>query len=240
MRRLFLLSAILFSFFTSSASASVVILGTRVIYPEGQKSINVQLTHKGKTPSLVQSWLDDGDIKSQPDTVKVPFLITPSIVRLDPTQGQTLRVVYTQEPLPSDRESLFFLNVLDIPAKPKAEGGKAQNYLQLAIRSRIKFFYRPKNLGISAADAYEKVRFSIQKQGGKSVLSVNNPTPYHITYNSINLKQGNKNVSVDNTDMVAPFSTVNYPLRSAVSANKVEWNVVNDFGGVQKGESAVQ
>lgn len=43
-----------------------------------------------------------------------------------------------------DRESVFYLNVLDIPPRPefgekKADAGNV-NYLQLAVRSRIKLF----------------------------------------------------------------------------------------------------
>lgn len=40
---------------------------------------------------------------------------------MEPKSGQTIRIVYTGESLPQDRESLFYLNVLDIPAKPKLE-----------------------------------------------------------------------------------------------------------------------
>ncbi len=40
--------------------------------------------------------------------------------------------------LPQDRESLFYLNVREIPPKPDKP-----NVLQLAMQSRIKLFYRP-------------------------------------------------------------------------------------------------
>ncbi|MEN2733548.1 fimbria/pilus periplasmic chaperone [Escherichia coli] len=48
-------------------------------------------------------------------------MITPPIFRMDSKSGQTVRIVYTGESLPKDRESLFYLNVLDIPAKPRAK-----------------------------------------------------------------------------------------------------------------------
>ncbi len=43
---------------------SVVIMGTRVIYPAEQKSINVRLNNGDSTPSLIQAWLDTGDPSS--------------------------------------------------------------------------------------------------------------------------------------------------------------------------------
>lgn len=48
---LFIISALI----SFSASASVVIMGTRVIYPEQKKSINVQLHNGENSPSLVQA-----------------------------------------------------------------------------------------------------------------------------------------------------------------------------------------
>lgn len=125
------------------ATANVVIIGTRVIFLAEQKSVNVQLQNSSSDPALVQSWLDRGDINSRPNSIQVPFLVTPPVVRIEPNAGQTLRVVFIgKENLPQDRETLFYLNVLDVPPKPKAED-LGTNYLQFAIRSRIKFFYRP-------------------------------------------------------------------------------------------------
>lgn len=51
---LFIISALI----SFSASASVVIMGTRVIYPEQKKSINVQLHNGENSPSLVQPCTD--------------------------------------------------------------------------------------------------------------------------------------------------------------------------------------
>lgn len=49
--------------------------------------------------------------------------------------------------LPQDRESLFYLNVIDIPPDNPARSG---NLLKLAMQNRIKLFYRPQ--GIAALD----------------------------------------------------------------------------------------
>ncbi len=55
------------------AQANVVVNGTRVIYPANNKDVIVQLLNNGADPSLVQAWIDDGDINSTPETANVPF-----------------------------------------------------------------------------------------------------------------------------------------------------------------------
>lgn len=234
-KKLFL-SAALFST-VSSAMANVVILGTRAIYPANQQSINIQLNNVGSKPSLVQSWLDKGDENSSPDSVssKVPFIITPPVTRINPNQGQTLRVVYTGEPLPQDRESVFYLNVLDIPPKPTDAESLGQNYLQMSIRSRIKFFYRP-NLAEPIEEAPNKVTWKLS--GNK--LIAHNPTPYHLSFSKIEAIKGGNKVSVDRIGMVAPFSNYEYPIKGAQGANSIKWQIINDYGGYQEGQTPLK
>ena len=78
-----------------------------MLYPADQREITLKLSNEGSGPVLVQSWIDDGDPNAAPDQVKVPFTLTPPLFRLDSKKGQTLRIIYTQEPLAKDRESLF-------------------------------------------------------------------------------------------------------------------------------------
>ena len=239
-----IISFLLFCFFITSANSSVIIMGTRVIYPEKQKSINVQLKNNEDNPSLIQSWIDIGDAESAPDAVKVPFIINPPVFRMEPKSGQTLRIMYTRENLPNNKESLFYLNVLDIPAKPDIynnELTKGNNYLQFAIRSRIKFFFRPDNLMPSPSEAYERVTWSLEQQPSDTSIKVNNPTPYFITYNNISTTSNGKVVSIESPGMVAPYSYSRFTFKqSTPNAKKIYWTVINDYGGYQKGESILK
>ncbi|EBP9972609.1 fimbria/pilus periplasmic chaperone, partial [Salmonella enterica subsp. enterica] len=172
--------------------------------PESQKSVNIELRNDESSPSLIQSWIDTGDENAEPDTLKVPFIITPPITRIEPNSGQTLRVMYTGENLPKDRESIFWLNVLDIPAKPKKADNNF-NYLQLAVRSRIKLFYRPNGLKVNLSEAYKNVEWKIN-QNASEVTAVNN-TPYYITYSKLSLISNDKVVETIKGKMVPPFSS---------------------------------
>ncbi|EFC0622910.1 molecular chaperone [Escherichia coli] len=227
--------------FSLHAQASIVVMGTRVVYPAQDKSINVQINNSaGDPPSLVQSWMDTGDASATPDAIKVPFIITPPVFRIEPKAGQTLRILYTQEPLPDDRESLFYLNVLEIPAKPKLKNsdGQSMNYLQLAVRNRIKFFFRPDNLSVSQADAFQKVTWKIERNGNDTFIRGDNPTPYYITYNQIVIEQGGKSIIAKQGGMVAPFSSSNFHITGQPAPGaKVKWTVVNDYSGHLKGET---
>lgn len=57
--------------------AGVIINTTRVIFPGNQDSTKIQLTNSGEMPSLVQSWVDEGDINSSPETTRAPFMVVP-------------------------------------------------------------------------------------------------------------------------------------------------------------------
>lgn len=229
--------ALLLSGVTLLAQASVVISGTRVVFPAEKKAVSVQLVNKGQRPSLIQAWLDNGNENADPKTIKLPFIITPPVSRLDPNKQQILRITYTGEALAADRETLFFFNVLDIPPKPtKADLAKNPNYLQFSMRSRLKFFFRPANLAYPVTEAYQKTNWMVK---GKQ-LSVHNPTPYFITYSQIQVKQNGKVAKVKQTEMVAPFSSYTFNLSQAVTGGEVEWSVINDYGGESKGSSSLK
>lgn len=220
-------------FFSSMAQANIIILGTRVIYPADQASVNVQLTNNSPRPALMQAWLDMGDASIAANKIKVPFVITPPVSRIEPNARQTIRIAYTGEPLPQDRESIFYLNIMDIPPKPKTE--ETQNYLQFAIRSRIKLFYRPQGLKITPQQAYTQITWTKTSNNGKAVLRATNPTPYYITFTK--LVAGSTSVEAG---MVAPFSSYDFVMQGRISGNQVNWSTINDYGGIQAGTSPLQ
>ncbi|MFS8973393.1 fimbria/pilus periplasmic chaperone [Cupriavidus necator] len=223
------------------ANASVVIAGTRVIYNASEAETTIKLTNEGKSPALTQVWLDKGDPKAAPASVEVPFTATPPVTRIDPGKGQTLRIIYTGEPLPQDRESVFWLNVLEIPPKPAAEDAGA-NKLQLAFRSRIKLFFRPAGLKDSVEDAPAKVVWRLTQTGGRPAIEARNPTPYHVSFARVDVVGAGKAARFEEGGMVAPGETTVFPLTGeAVQApdTKVQYHAINDFGGAVKGEAAL-
>ena len=221
-----------------SAQAGVIIEGTRVIYPAHQRQVSVNLSNEDRLPRLVQVWIDGGNEKLAPEQADVPFNVTPPLFRMEAGASQSLRVVYTGEPLPTNKESVFWLNVLEVPPKPASAADK--NTLQFAFRIRIKVFFRPDDLPGSATDAPRQLTWTLVKSGPQHALEVRNPTAYFVSFQNVALALEGKLVKGDDAggheaNMVAPGGTLRFPLKENVSAlprkAEVRFSTINDYGG---------
>lgn len=215
---------------SSSIYAGVMVSNTRVIYPENQKSVNVQLINPIETPALVQFWIDDGNPKEIPNADKIPFIITPPLTRIDEKTGQTIRVIAKPNLLlPKDRESLYWFNMLDVAPTNKADSDK--NLLQFSVRSRLKLFYRPNELKMSQTDAFKSVKFKLLNEN-HSDIEVENPTPYYITFNNFIFKNRDGSVLKYNSDiMLAPNTHKIIPnFKANKNIENVTYFVINDIG----------
>lgn len=213
-------------FFSYNVLANIVITGTRVIYPEGVNSMAIQLTNNGKDPALVQSWVDNGDFNSTPENANAPFYISPPIIKVDGLQGQQLnlkKLDNSETKLSQNVESVFYLNILDIPKMSEAAKGK--NAIQLATRSRIKIFYRPQSLTLSPDSITDKLSYKLSNGN----IIVKNDSPYHLTIASITTKE-NKNKSLVESEMIPPLSTKQLPLKGKLTSNDLVMNYVDDYG----------
>ncbi|PCE31208.1 pilus assembly protein [Burkholderia ubonensis subsp. mesacidophila] len=223
-----------------SAQAAIVITGTRVVYPEQSREVNVRLTNIETAPVLVQSWIDDGDSDANPDQITVPFVLTPPVFRVEPKKGQTLRVMYTGTNLPTDRESLFWLNVQEIPPQPA--NAEDTNLLQLAFRTRIKLFFRP--AALQDGPSGELLKWKVVHDGkGQSVLRVDNPSPYYVSFSRVELKAGDKEIRFD-PSMVAPFGHLSFMqqqgTRSTLARGTVSYKLLNDYGAEVAGSATAE
>lgn len=216
-----------------TAEASVVITGTRVIYNAQDSEVTVKLSNVGSNPALVQAWIDKGEKNAAPSSINVPFTVTPPVSRIDPNKSQTLRLLYTGEPLPQDKESVFWLNVLEVPPKPSGDAAGA-NTMQLAFRSRIKLFFRPQGLAGNAQDAPAKITWRLVQSGSHSVLEATNPTPFHVSFAGLETTSGAKNVE---GGMVAPGQTEQFPLDAPAKSGVVRYHAISDYGGAINGEA---
>ncbi|VVD29911.1 fimbria/pilus periplasmic chaperone [Paraburkholderia dioscoreae] len=220
----------------STAEASVVITGTRVVFPGDSREVTVKLFNDGKAPALVQTWMDTGDEKAAPESIQVPFVLTPSMFRLDPDKGQTLRMVYAGEPLPRDKESLFWLNVLEVP--PKASGEDAANRIQLAFRSRIKVMYRPGGLPGTAEEAPRQLTWEIARRDGAEgyELTASNPSSYVVNLGSVELEVAGRKYEIEPKYVLAKgVARFPVPGLSSVASNgtTVTYSSIDDWGVIR-------
>ncbi|MGC1548828.1 MAG: fimbria/pilus periplasmic chaperone [Rhodanobacter sp.] len=223
--------------FAGRSEAGVIINGTRVVYPAQNKEVTVKLTNQGEKPALVQVWLDDGDEKSTPDTAKVPFIVMPPIFRMEPSKGQAVRLLYTKAPLPTDKESLFWLNLLEVP--PKSDNPEGRNLLQFAFRTRIKVFFRPAGLAGEPASAANQLTWKLVtgKDGKGVAMQASNPTPYYVSFAAVSMKVGDHSYDTEtHGGMVAPGGTSSFEIKQLTSRPSgevtAEFSVISDYGAL--------
>ncbi|MFS1563295.1 MAG: molecular chaperone [Candidatus Arsenophonus phytopathogenicus] len=214
--------AFLLYFMAFSSSSSVFLKGTRVIFSAERKEAVIQLVNSSDNLSLVQSWVDEGNIDSTPETTLAPFVVTLPVVKINPRGGAQLHIRQLANQLPTDRESIFYLNVLDIAPKP--DSLKTDNILQLALRTRIKLFYRPQNISQMSQSVVEHIKIS--KAGGSVVID--KPTGHFFTLAAF-YNPTNKNNILSKTVMLSPFSQQTVENKShTILGNEILLEYIND------------
>ena len=201
----------------SRVDASVVVSGTRVIYPADARDVSVALTNAGDTPSLVQVWIDRGDPDSTP------------VTRINAHGGQAIRIAYLGEVAPVDRESVYWLNVLEVPA---TQAAPERNVLQLAYRTRIKLFYRPVGLAASPEQAAEQLHWELERGPGRWTLVARNESPYSVSLRRVGLGNDEHQVTARGS-LIPAQSSRRFGIEPlATSQGFFDW--INDYGVTQR------
>ncbi|XXD11691.1 fimbria/pilus periplasmic chaperone [Klebsiella sp. R445] len=203
--------------YSSWGQAGVALGATRVIYPAGQKQVQLGVTNNDDSSTyLIQSWVENADGDKDGS-----FVITPPLFAMQGKKENTLRIIdATNNQLPQDRESLFWINVKAIPSMDKTK--ISENILQLAIISRIKLYYRPTKLALSPDQAAEKLTFS--RSGSSLVL--NNPTPYYLTVTELNA-----GIRALENALVPPMGNASVKLPPDAGSD-ITYRTINDYGAL--------
>ncbi|MCS3470684.1 P pilus assembly chaperone PapD [Pseudomonas sp. JUb42] len=203
-----------------SVQAGVVLNTTRVIYPAKDKEVSLAAHNSGRAEILLQSWLESGIADADPSSL--PFVITPGLARMPADARQLLRIIYAGSGMPEDRESVFWLNVQEIPQEA------SENTLQIAIRQRIKVFFRPRGLSGDPFKAADGLKWRVFRDE----LQVENPSPYHVSMIGIGVRQGSRELMKKDSQMLAPRQSLRLPLKSGPSSEtlQLEFASIDDFG----------
>ncbi|MGU3626647.1 fimbrial biogenesis chaperone [Comamonas sp. C24C] len=215
------------------AHADISLNTTRVIFDGKNKEASL-IVRNGANPVLIQSWLESN---TPDDKGELPFAITPALARMQVNGQQLLRVLYAggANAMPSDRESVLWVNVQEIPQQAESE-----NSLQIAVRQRIKMFFRPVGLPGSAAEAPAALRWSLDIADGKQVLKVQNPTAFHVSTTGIDTGSGADKQRISEAVMIAPGESRTFALKSsAASTSAVSFTAINDYGGSESYQAPI-
>lgn len=204
-----------------TAQSAVVFDRTRVIYNATSKSISVNVNNDNtQLPYLAQVWLED---EKQKKITEGSLVVTPPIQRLEPSSKSMVRITATPDikSLPEDRESVFYLNLREIP--PRSD---KPNVLQIALQTKIKLFYRPESIIVKRGSApwQEQLILNIIEDG----YQIENPTPYYITVIGIAGSKKQSEVGEFDSFMISPKSTLN--IKSKTYATPY-LTYINDYGG---------
>lgn len=209
-----------------SAHAALTLSNTRVVFDSNKRNVAITVNNPSDRAFAVQSWVNT---EADDQTTAVPFIVSPGLFRLDPTKEQLVQINALPNTLPRDRESLFYFNVQEIPQVESV----AENQLNFALRTRIKFFYRPQELKDNPTDRLKDLRWSIQQEAGQGYLQVDNPSPFHVSFIRIDIISNGQTTALDNTAMLAPLSSQRYALQDVKpgQAPQVTFSTINDYGG---------
>lgn len=223
-KRHFLSACIVFqcALMASHANAGISLSATRLIFDGSHKEASINVRNNGDD-LLIQSWIESDD----PNSNSVPFAITPPLARIIDNQQQLLRVIYEGGGMPGDKESVVWLNVQEIP-----QASNIKNTLQLAVRQRIKVFFRPPGLAAKAYLAPTQLLWSLVENDGKSLLHVSNPTPFHVSIAELTLKSGSNLERPFDSTMIAPGQQKHFSISKLNSSHPIEMEFlsINDYG----------
>lgn len=204
-----------------TAYAGIQIGATRVLYAEGKKEVSVSIHNKDSSPYLIKSWIESTT------TSNSYFAVTPPLFRMDGDQKNVVRIFKSNSELPSDKESLFYLNITSIPSMDSSD---TRNSLQIAVRTKMKLIYRPKRLMEDIPESFSK---DIIWTLNGNTLTAKNPSPYFMNFAQITLN--GKTTSMAEKNFIPPLMTTSYELPAGSNkSGTLEWIIINDQGG--KGE----
>ncbi|MDQ6211718.1 fimbrial biogenesis chaperone [Achromobacter insolitus] len=193
----------------------------RVIFTGDQRRVLLQLVNSDDSAALANISLDWGDGR-QADPHMV---VSRPVISIPPHEHGSVEVFYQGVGLPQDRESYFLLSLLSAPLAPSPG-----NTLQVALRHRYKFFYRPQ-LTVAPAEAANSLRWQrVRKTGAVKAI---NPSPYYLTITDLKLQEKsgkNCGIHIPHT-MLAPFSEATLQTEGCEKAiERLQYNLVSDSG----------
>lgn len=204
------------SCWAGSAQAALSLDKTRYIFNGNEKAINLLISNTEKETYGGQIWLENvRETDSRPS-----FIAAPSFFKVKGASQQSVRILQAFEHLPQHMESVYWLNLQELP--PAREGSG----LTVAVRSRVKVFYRPVALLDERKGAEQRIRVQ-QRPEGKALV---NDTPYIFAITALLDAKGNKLTPKDpkaseTLQLFMPGDSVD-----VTGLNVAQVASVNDFG----------
>jgi len=232
--RLFM--AILLALLLAPAHAGLLTERTRIIYQPRHDGYSLLIANINNWPVLVQPWVDHGE--GDLEHASAPFVVIPAIFRLEPHATQVLRIIHTGEALPDNQESLFWLNLYEIPPTTADTGADdtaadaEPAKLTLTITTQLKLIYRPENVD-APTDLAAQLTFTVHEDTGRWSVLAHNPTPWNASLSALSVDGSDGPLPAETTDLLLPpFTTRRYRLSNGQPGSNanIHFNLIDDSG----------
>lgn len=226
-------------FISCWVQAGVIIESSRVVFSAADRERSLLLSNGNAYPVMVQTWIDNGAPEGTPETAgEVPVLPLPGLFRLEPGEKKNLRLLATQIKQPQDRESLYWLNIYEIPPADTHLPPDVSK-VKVAVRLQLKMFYRPKNLQPSIDKLLELQKFSLIRLPGALKIKVENSSPYYATFSAAKVMGETKSYPIG-IGILPPFSSKTVDINGAINwqPDSISYSLINDDGnGIENKKS---
>ncbi|CAO95429.1 Putative pili assembly chaperone [Erwinia tasmaniensis Et1/99] len=225
----------IFLFNSLELQATIMPLQDRVLFNSTDSNRRLLIVNNDShAPVLLQSWVDDGSAGDINKEKNYPFAVIPAVARMTPGKILNLKILPTEKmlDLPHDRESVFWINLYEIPGVKTSQQAKNANKIEVGLNTQLKIIYRPfkSSMDINSIGGAIKIRFT---DNGHS-LELSNPTPYYVTPVSVKVKllAEEKSLKLGMDRMIAPFGNKRFGLPEVMNSQNltVEYTLVDDTG----------
>lgn len=235
MKRLILALSFIFLFIPLGLRAAVVPLQERVLFSNTDNHQRLLVVNNDSdAPVLLQSWIDDGSSGDLNKEKNYPFVVIPAVVRMSPGKIINLKILPTkqQRDLPTDRESVFWVNLYEIPGVKKSQREREQNKIEVGLNTQLKVIYRPFKGAMDINNTGKAISIRLIDNGQS--LELDNPTPYYVTPVSVTVKSSSaeQSVKLGMSRLIAPFGHKRFRLPEVMNSRNltVDYTLVDDSG----------
>lgn len=196
---------------------------SRIIFESGRSGdrARVDIMNPGNRDALANISIEWGDHREK----ETHMALSSPLVSIPAGQQRSVEVFYQGSGLPVDRESYFLLSLLDVPVD-----SSKNNVVQVALRHRYKFFFRPK-LDMTQDQAATSLIW--RRLHGRGGIEANNPSPYYLTItNLVRQREDNRKCGAAIPHvMLAPFSKTELEIPSCSELDRgLKYHIVSDSG----------
>lgn len=200
----------------AAALASAAPGGSPLIYEGNATGVQLEVRNDSAERRAVQVWVsatacEDGQALA-------PIAANPPVFRLEAHGSREIRLTRIPGYLPDDRESMLFVSAKQSPLAGE-DGDVAKGE---AFCRRTRLFYRPAGLDGRAGDAPGALRWDVAGQGGRPMLHVANPTPFHVRFRSLLATVAGDEREVGQPETVLPYAERWYAIGDIGEAAEVK------------------